>query len=264
MRRFFTIIVLLTVFTLNAEAQWDYSFGNKYRKTRKNLPVIGLKGGLTSYGMRFSNKYYDDLKMERLLKPGFGIFTEFPIERFPRLSVGAEILMIERGMRKSFDFRESVSETDEIDAKYIDFRIPVTYYFLDERTVSPYVFAAADFAFCYGGTVSKKFPNGEIDDMTVDISQSDALINPFDISVIGGAGVRFKIKFSTFTMPVKIEADYNFGLLNTMSKKAGTLIDVYAYSFDGEIRKNRGFEFMLGIGIPFKINRNYDACRKWN
>ena len=263
MRRLAAIIVLLMAFSLNAEA-WDYGFGNRPRQTRKNVPVIGIKGGLTFYGMSFSNKYYNDLKMDRVSFPGFGLFAEFPIENFPQMSIGVELLMIERGMKKSFDFRDKISEIDKIDAKYIDLRIPVTYYFFDANAINPYVFLAADVAFCYGGQISKEFPNGELENCYVDIAKSDAVMKPLDISAIAGVGVRFKIKFTRFTMPIKLEADYNLGLLNNMSSTTGNPIDVYVYTFEKETRKNRGFEIMLSIGIPLKFEQHYDACSGWN
>lgn len=264
MKKIVAIIILLMAFGLIAEAAWDYGFGYKPRSSRKNVPVIGVKGGFTFYGMRFSDKYYDGLKMDKLNSPGFGLFAEFPIEDFPKMSIGVDILMIERGMKKAFQFRETISEIDRIDAKYIDLRIPVTYYFLDANAINPYVFAAADVAFCYGGQISKEFPNGELPNVSVDLSKSDAVMSPLDISAVMGVGLRYKMAFKRFTMPIKLEADYNLGLLNTMSSTKGTPIDVYAYTFEKETRKNRGFEIMLSIGIPLKFEKHFDPCAGWN
>lgn len=264
LKRIAAIIVLLMAFGLNAEAAWDYGFGYKPRSSRKNVPVIGVKGGFTFYEMRFSDNYYDGLKLDKLNSPGFGMFAEFPFEDFPKMSIGVDILMIERGMSKSFNFRETISEIDRIDAKYIDLRIPVTYYFLDTYAINPYVFVAADVAFCFGGQVSKEFPNGELPNVSVDISKSDAVMSPFDLSAVFGAGLRYKISFKRFTLPIKLEADYNLGLLNTLSSTNGTPIDVYAYTFEKETRKNRGFEIMLSIGIPLKFEKHFDPCSSWN
>ena len=65
-------------------------------------------------------------------------------------------------------------------------------------------------------------------------------------------------------MPIKLEADYNLGLLNTLSSTNGIPIDVYAYTFEKETRKNRGFEIMLSIGIPLKFEKHFDPCSGWN
>ena len=263
MKKCFAIIVLLLVFGLHAEAGGDYGFGYKKPHSKNNSPVIGLKLGYTSYAMTFSDEYYNNLPMTNLQKPGFGLFLEVPFRRVPCFSIGLEFLMVERGMTKTFTFRQKIKENDQIDAKYIDVRVPLTCYFFNDYAVNPYIFAAADLALCFGGTMSKEFPNGECENKYVDIAKSDAVISPYDFSVLAGIGLRFKLNFTRFVMPIKIECDYNLGLLNNMSKVEGTPIDVYAYSFEPSERKSHGVEFMISIGIPLKFKTIYDACRSW-
>lgn len=265
MKRIFAIIIVLFAMSIQSMAQVDYSFGHVSRKRDfKHVPTFGVKGGLSLYDMKFSIKDYNKLPGKSVMNPGFGVFIEYDVNlrRLQGLTIGAEVMALSRGYQKEFDFRSNIREIDKMDSKYIDLRIPVSYYFT-EASVSPYIFVAPDFAFCYGGTWSKTFPNNEVEDISVNISESDAVIKPFDISLNMGAGVRFKIKHPVFTVIVKLDGSYNFGLLNVKSKENGKPADVFAYSFDEEKRYNRGFEFMLSIGMPLKLNLKHDACWGW-
>ena len=264
MKRIVVILMLLFAVGLQAQAQVDYSFGNMKRTRKfKSIPFVGIKGGLTFYDIRFSDKAYNSLSKEIVLKPGFGIFIEFPVTKVRGLSVGGEVLMIERGMKKSFNHL-GVSEVNELKSKYIDFRIPVTYYFLVSDYVNPYVFGAVDLAYCYGGTDEVEFPNGEYPNSSVDISKSDAVVKPLDVSLIAGAGLRFNVIFELFTMSIKLDASYNFGLLNVKSDVSGTPVNIYAYQTSEKVKwHNRGVELMLSVGIPLKFNRMHDSCWGW-
>lgn len=247
-------------------AQVDYSFGHVARKRDfKHVPTLGIKGGLTFYDMKFSIKDYNKLPGEHVMNPGFGLFIEYDVNlrKLQGLTIGGEIMSIGRGYKKDFSFRGNIREIDQLNAKYIDLRIPVSYYFMSLSSVSPYIFVAPDFAFCYGGNWSKTFPDGEVSNISVDISESDAVIRPFDIALNMGVGVRFKIKHPVYTVVIKIDGSYNLGLMNVKSKNDGRPVDVYAYAFDNEIRHNRGFEFMLSIGMPLKLNLKHDACWGW-
>lgn len=259
-----TIILLSAVF--QTMAQVDYSFGHVAKKRDfKHVPTVGIKGGLGFYNMHFSIKEYNKLPGNNVMNPGFGLFVEYDlnISKLQGLAIGGEIMSIGRGYKKDFTFRGKIREIDQMESKYIDLRIPVSYYFMNYSTVSPYIFVAPDFAYCYGGTWSKTFPDGEVNDISVNISDSDAVISPFDISLNMGVGVRFKIKHPVFTVIVKLDGSYNLGLMNVKSKENGKPSDVYAYSFYNEIRNNRGFEFMLSIGMPLKLNLKHDACWGW-
>lgn len=269
MKKIFGILIIVFAISLQTMAQVDYSFGYiKKKRDFKNVPTIGIKGGITLYSMHFSDANYNDLPGKYLLKPGYGIFVEYDvnIKNTPGFTIGAELMAVNRGYTKEFVLRPGsadIQEIDKLDAKYIDLRIPFGYRFYSDQTVNPYIFAAPYVGFCYGGAISKEFPNGESTDQTVDISQSDAVINPLDAGVILGAGIRFNIKFDVFSLVLKLDGSYNFGLMNTYSKTDGVPADLYAYTFTDDSRNNRGFEFMLSLGLPLKFNFLHDACHGW-
>ena len=203
------LTILFFVFLgIEITAQVDYSFGNiKHRRDRGVVPIIGIKGGLTHYYMDFAYAKYDKLPDDFIMNPGFGLYVEYPIKKVKKLrglAVGGELMMIERGFQKSFKFRDEMPEVDRIKANYIDLRIPITYYIHQANLLSPYVFVAPDFGFCYGGEFSKTFEENPEYNTTVDISKSNAM-RSYDISLAVGAGLRYNINFQVFTLVLKLD-----------------------------------------------------------
>lgn len=265
MKKLLTILVFVLL-GLNLMAQVDYSFGNvKNKRDRGVVPTIGIKGGLTHYYMDFAYKEYNKLSNDIVLKPGFGVYIEYPIKKIKKLkglTVGGEIMMIERGFQKSFDFRGDMHEVDRIKANYIDVRVPITYYFHHANLLSPYVFAAPALGLCYGGEFSKTFKDKPEYNSSVDISNSNAM-RSYDISVAVGAGLRYNIHFQVFTLVLKLDGSFNLGLINTNAAKDPTYVDNIAYHVKNDARWNRGIEVMFSIGVPLKFNFLHDSCWGW-
>ena len=73
---------------------------------------------------------------------------------------------------------------------------------------------------------------------------------------------RFNFNFNKFSMLMKIEAAYNYGIMDTFSKMEhdGTTppVNVNAYNTTGK-RLTRGLECCISIGIPLKFAEK-DAC----
>ncbi len=262
MKKLLTLFVFIVV-SVTLAAQVDYSFGNvKHKRDKSSVPTIGIKGGLTSYNMHFAYETYNKIPNDMVLKPGFGIFVEYHFKRLRAVSIAGEVMMIERGFRKSFNFRNDMPEVDEIKANYLDIRIPVTYYFMHTAVVNPYIFAAPDFGLCYGGEFSKTFSENPEYNTSVDISKSDAM-SSYDLSLAVGVGVRFNIHFQVFSLVLKLDGSYNLGLLNTNGTKESFYVDNLAYHVIDESRRNRGFEVMFSIGLPLKFNLLHDSCWGW-
>lgn len=255
--------MLFVVLGQNLTAQVDYSFGNiKHKRDRGSVPTIGIKGGLSNYYMSFAYDNYNKLHNDIVLKPGFGLYIEYPVKKLRHLTIGGDIMMIEKGFQKSFKFRGDMPEIDRIKANYLDVRIPVSYYFLPNELLSPYLFVAPDFGYCYGGEFSKKFPENPEYDNSVDVSDSDAM-NAFDISLAIGGGLRYNIHFEVFTMVLKLDASFNLGFIDTNGASESIYVDNIAYHVKDDSRRNRGVELMFSIGIPLKFNRMHDSCWGW-
>ena len=271
MKRFLTIIMLLLAVGFQAAAQVDYSFGNiKKKRDKSYVPIAGFKGGLSMYNYSFSDKDYGKLPGKALIAPGYGIFFEYPLRSIKHSAIGFEIMLIEKGYKKEFNARPNgvnIPKIEQIEAKYVDFRIPFSYLFLTKKMLNPYIFAAADLSYCYGGTQKHEFPDNEAEypAQSVDISATDAVVKPIDISVLVGAGLRYNIRVNRSTFVVKLDGSYNFGLLNIKSNnKDVTYTNVNAWSSEEKGSwHNRGLELMVSLGIPLKYDRRQDSCKKW-
>jgi len=258
------LTILFSIFlSVNLFAQVDYSFGNiKHKREKGNVPIIGIKGGLSHYYMHFAYEKYNKLPDDFILKPGFGLYVEYPVQKVRGLAVSGEVMMIERGFQKSFDFRGDMPEVDNIKANYLDIRIPITYYFMYADLLNPYVYFAPGFGLCYGGEFAKTFPNNPEYNTSVNVANSDAM-NAFDICIALGAGVRYNIHFQVFTLVLKLDGSFNLGMLNTNGASDPVYVDNIAYHIKDDSRRNRGFELMFSVGIPLKFNRLHDACWGW-
>ena len=256
-------ILFFVALGVNLTAQVDYSFGNvKHKRDRGVVPTIGIKGGLTHYYMSFAYENYNKLPNDIVLKPGFGLYIEYPVKKLRHWAVSGEVMMVERGSQKSFKFRGDMPEVDRINANYLDIRIPIIYYLRPTDLLSPYVFVAPDFGLCYGGEFSKTFSENPEYNISVDIAKSDAM-NQFDVSLNIGVGFRYNIHFQVFTLVLKLDGSYNLGFLDTNGASESTYVDNIAYHVKNDSRRNRGFEVMFSIGIPLKFNLLHDSCWGW-
>lgn len=267
MKKALTIIMILLL-SLKMSAQVDYGFGHGQKTIKSNIPIAGVKGGLTSYNMSFSDKDYAKLPGKNVTTAGFGIFVEYPLQNVNGLSIGAELLMVEKGYSKEFNARPNgvnVKKIEQINAKYLDFRIPFSYRFIPDRRVNPYVFVVPDLSFCFGGTQKHEFPDdSELPSQSVDLSKSDAVLAQTDLSIVAGIGLRFNIPINRNVFVLKIDGAYNFGLKNVKSQAQGDYANVHAwYSEEKEAWTNKGFELMLSIGIPLIIDNREGACKSW-
>ena len=97
------LTILFSIFlSVNLFAQVDYSFGNiKHKREKGNVPIIGIKGGLSHYYMHFAYEKYNKLPDDFILKPGFSLYVEYPVQKVKGLAVSGEVMMIERGFQKS-------------------------------------------------------------------------------------------------------------------------------------------------------------------
>ena len=263
MKKLLTILFFI-VLSWNLSAQVvDYSFGNvKHKRDRGVVPTIGIKGGLTNYYMHFAYDNYNKLSNDIVLNPGFGVYIEYPVKKLRHWAVSGEVMMVERGFKKSFKFRGDMPEVDQIKANYLDIRIPIIYYIHPTNLLTPYLFVAPDFGFCYGGEFTKTFSDNPEFNSSVDISNSDAM-SSFDVSLAMGAGLRYNIHFQVFTLVLKLDGSFNLGFLNTNGATEPTYVDNIAYHVKDDSRRNRGVEVMFSIGIPLKFNRLHDSCWGW-
>ena len=259
MRKFLLLSVLILASCYFLPAQNYAAFSGKDKKF--NAVLVGLKGGYSSYHTSFSVNPYSDAEFLNVSNYVIAAFAEFPINSVYGLSVSAEAALVERGFDIKYTFRNVYDSQDVLNAKYLDLRIPLTYRFFPSKVINPYLFVSPELCFCYGGENTMNIGDYHY---VVDISESDAVINPIDLGLAFGGGLRFNIPMNEYYLVLKLDMAYHLGLLNTISKKAlnGDVSYINVNATGNQplgYRGNKGFEAMITLGFPL-IHKVQDAC----
>ncbi len=259
MRKLVILLLLLTAVT-TTDAQIMKKGIVKKSVDRTNAIVVGLKGGINLPYMDYTDPNLSSLPHDTLLKPIGGIFVEIPVRDY--FSVAPELMYMQRGTATSFYNRDSVWTDYDMNYHSVELRVPCIFSYKVNNWFQPYAFVGPDFGYVLGGNIIQdRTQNGtQLSHDSIGIGSSN--INKFHFSVLGGVGMRFNINFSTFTLVTKLEAAYNYGILDTYSRnehvESSDPTNVNAYNTTG-YRYSKGLECCLSIGIPLRF-AGKDAC----
>lgn len=234
---------------------------------------IGVKGGVflpDYYYLR--NSALNSLPKDtlRCIRPVAGVQFEIPFGTC--FYIAPELMYIRRGDARSF---HNVPYDDEIEyaafVNYLDLRVPLAFVVPLKKAFKPYLFAGVDL-----GMVLPYFKNIPLlnrplnlsgfiteNEKTVDVNASN--MAPFDVGVLGGLGARYTIDFDRFSLVLKLELAYSFGLLNTFSsKEINSEVPAVNLGSGGTHyavgnRHNRGMECTFGVVLPLHF-LDGDAC----
>ena len=262
----FTIVVLMLACVVTAQ-QHDNNRGEKV--------AIGVRvgGNLPSYYYTDNDELNDlgyDTLMNRV-RPMFGINVEIPLLGGV-VYVAPEVSFTQRGDSRLFH-SAPIDTLVRYQARvnYLEARLPISIAIPVSKSFKPYVFAAPSF----GLAMPSVGPfNSEIRQYSFDQPQSldnevavdSSNMAPYDFGVTMGAGLRFNINFTSFSMVVKLEGGYHMGFLDTYSNQEhinqAQAANANAYNVRGK-RLNRGIEAALTIAIPLDFHPK-DDCFYWS
>ena len=230
---------------------------------------IGVVGAANLASFAYPNDISkDSLGFDSLLyriRPVIGLTVEIPIGNY--LYVAPEVLLASRGDSRLFESTVwDASVRYQAKVNYLELRVPVSFAIPVSKTVHPYVFAAPSFGLTLpmGAIVQHSLDNPQSFDHAVAIDSSNMAL--YDAGVMAGAGVRFNVDFSTFSLVFKLEGGYYYGLLDTYSplehNDQASAANVTAYNILDK-RQNRGIECRLSIVLPLKFLPG-DACSSFS
>lgn len=261
----FTLLILALVGQMTAQQTND----KKYREA----VAIGIRGGanLASYSYpqnaALNDLAYDDL-MNRI-RPVFGLNVEIPLFN-GHMYVAPEVAFTGRGDSRLFE-STSYDTLVRYQAKvnYLEARLPISVAFPAASWLKPYVFAAPSFGLVldtvgpFRSEIRQYSLDGALND-SVGVSTSN--MAPYDYGVTLGAGLRFRLNFSSFAMLIKVEGGYHLGLRDTYSQQElndqANALNVNAYNVKAP-RLNRGIEGSVTIAIPLDFH-SADDCFYWS
>ena len=244
-------------------------------KQHKESVAIGLRfgGNLASYSYP-NNESLNTLAFDTLMnrvRPMLGLNVEIPLFN-GWMYVAPEVSFTGRGDSRVF-LSTAVNDHVRYRAKvnYMEARLPISIAVPATSWLKPYVFAAPSFGVVldtvgpFKSQLSQtSFDNPQTMHDTLGVSTSN--MAPYDYGVTVGAGLRFRINFSSFAMLVKVEGGYYWGLCDTYSQKEhvdqSQAMNVNAYNINGT-RLNRGIEAAISIAIPLDFHSS-DDCFYWS
>ena len=224
---------------------------------------IGLMGGY-----RFGSASISELDSDFFPDPSgknsglFSVFGQYEWGKERQFAVRPELTFLSRGLKIEGIGKDFVTDdvTYSLKSRYVDIRVPVIYNFGEYSwRWRPYVYAAPVLGFSTGGDINLNYSDGTgyYEGYSMDLTDANMASVYFAASV--GAGIKYGLDVRGSKCYVGLEANYEFGLTNTYSKKerdgeviinSGALYP--AYSIDGS-RKFRGLELRLSVGVPFSV-----------
>lgn len=224
---------------------------------------IGLMGGY-----RFGSASISDLDSEifpdaKGRNSGmFSIFGQYEWGKERQFAVRPELTFLSRGLKIEGIGKGFVTDdiTYALKSKYLDIRVPLIYNFGKYSwNWRPYVYVAPVLGFSTGGNLGLNFSDGKgyYEGYALDLTDANMASVYFAASV--GAGVKYGLDVRGSKCYIGLEANYEFGLTDTYSKKekdgevivnSGSLYP--AYDITGS-RKFRGLELRLSVAVPFSV-----------
>lgn len=262
-----------TIFTLLVLMLACFATAQQHDNQRGEKVAIGIRAGgnLPSY-FYTDNDDLNALGNDTLLKrfrPMLGINVEIPLLG-GIVYVAPEVSFTQRGDSRLFH-SATLDTLVRFQARvnYLEARLPISIAIPVSRSFKPYVFAAPSFGLALpsvGPFVSEirqySFNTQQLNNVVAVDSSNMA---PYDYGVTLGAGLRFNLDFSSFSMIVKLEGGYYLGFRDTYSEQEhlnqAQAQNTNAYNVKGQ-RLNRGIEAALSIAIPLDFHPK-DDCFYW-
>lgn len=267
-----TLLILVLACQLTAQNRND----NKHSET----VAIGIKaGGILPYYFYSDNADLNALAFKGDLygydvRPTVGLNVEIPLFN-GIMYVAPEVAFATRGDSREFFVFDGDSPTCyRAKVNYLEANLPISVAIPVASWFKPYVFAAPLFGVVLDtvGPFRSEIVQYEYEGVhrdTVAVSTSNMSLYDYGLTV--GAGLRFRLNFSSFSMIVKLEGGYYFGFCDTYSPlehhDQATAINLnsytgHQYNITGE-RLNRGIEGSITIAIPLEFHSS-DDCFYWS
>ena len=224
---------------------------------------LGAIGGLHSTSTKFSNlddRFFGD--PERMFGGGGGFFVEFEVGEKRIFSLRPQFMFLSRSTKLTdINYLDGTGYGDlsyKLNAKYVDFRLPLMLNLGNPRGIRPYIYVAPILGFVRGGDIRVQ---DEVDAFKLDVSKSNMASAYF--AVAPGVGVKFPINVGDRQMHLGLEANYEIGITDTYSSKekdgrATSRFFFPVYDIQGT-RKFQGFEVMAHISVPLSIFKSKPA-----
>jgi len=283
-KAYFLILAALLIGSISAKAQFNKPLSNRSQfysnEAKYNIGLIGgatmtqwyhIGGTKTQYKHPFNFGIVGGLSLEYKLQRNLSVSIE-GLYAMRKTQLNYEVLNLPVSLTESKNFYR------QLDASYteVDVQVPVTYYF-GQGNIQPFAYAALRFSLPLSGKMTwqkKEIQNyGTAQQQYVDVSfdtvsMSAQNMRPWNVGLVAGVGVMFRINFNNYYFLIKADASVHSTAVNSFSKEeihgqsqhviGAGYIDPYLMSY----RLNTDATARITIMFPLKKQLK-GACMRW-
>ena len=280
-------LLVLTLIGNTAMAQFNKPLKPAYSRVSSSEARynIGLTGGLTmTYWLHFGGtetKYNQPfnfgptggLVVERMLNANNSISLE-GLYAMRNTQLNYEVLNFPVAINENKDFYRQY----DVDYQEVDIQVPFTHYF-SLGNIRPYVFVAPRFSLPIAGrmiwqkmeilnygTEEQQYNEASATIDTVTMSAHN--LRQWNVGVVLGAGVLFKINFSNYYLLLKVDASAHGAVINSFTKEEinGESTNVIGAGYIDPYLLGKRFntDATVKVTLMFPLKKQLKgACMKW-
>lgn len=288
----FTICLAFSASTANAQFNKSLSAGQSMASNSVKYN-IGIAGGLSLTHWIHNGGLENDFKQP--IKDGIGPVFGISVERMlnNKMSISLEGFYAMRKTSLTYNPFKSLAISYGHSIKYqknfsieynqIEVQVPLTYYLSNSpnAVVKPYVFIAPRFSIPLNGKekIEKRLldslgnlqydsNNNSILFDTVQANLNTSNFRQFNVGVAAGLGVLFKININNYYVLVKLDASYNYNLINsfTQNEKNADIVNVLGVGYIEPSVLGKRFitDGTIKATLLFPLKKQLKgACMKW-
>lgn len=225
------------------------TFGIERPIMDRNL-YLGFKVGINAMDMAYSKNrvsfvnhsvlYQNPLKAIDCLAGGITLERTLPM-----FSYGLEVMVTGTNAVKPADNTEFHYASQD-SAFFVHVRVPIRVNLMRNKKTTPYLFVAPDVSTYIDYEFNEKLGiHGQSIWNGIAMQWGDSNAAWFNVHVLAGVGMNIRVEIGDYEFCTRVEAGYNLGLLNTLSK-----------NLELE-RKTRGWEATVGLSFPLFKNPSF-------
>ena len=289
---YFAFTICLVFSALTANAQFNKPLQSATQRKTSNVAKynVGISGGLSLTHWIHTGGLENDFEQPITdgLGPVFGVSVERLLNN--RMSVSLEGFYAMRKTSLNYNAIKTLAISYENSSDYkkhfsieynqLEVQIPFTYYLSSTQNahIKPYAFLAPRISIPLNGTEKLEFQlldslgnlqqNSDGSSINVQTDLNKSNFRQFNIGFTGGVGVLFKINMNNYYFLVKVDASYNYNLINSYTKdeKDATVANVLGVGYIEPSLLGKRFitDGTIKATVLFPLKKQLKgACMRW-
>lgn len=291
---YIALTICLALSTLAANAQFNKPLQSASQRKTSNVAKynVGITGGLSLTHWIHTGGLKNDFEQPVTdgLGPVFGVSVERLLNN--RMSISLEGFYAMRKTKLTYNsikqlaiaygYSSDYQKNFSIEYNQIEIQVPVTYYLSSTQNarIKPYVFVAPRISIPLSGTEKMESQlldslgnfqldaDGNPSSILVQTDLNKSNFRQFNVGLVGGVGVLFTINTNNYYFLIKVDASYNYNLINSYTKdeKDANVPNVLGVGYIEPSLLGKRFitDATLKATILFPLKKQLKgACMRW-